>query len=135
MSILTGKRTLECEVRINNIEGADIAKLFLNIFIFLLILVALAGSLFRPFGSFSLKTRSIRTLIVVGGFLRVGPRPHEARCPHPIHLPLPTGMSEYQVTKVVPRTIFFEMQLIELIFLREIQIIVCNKLLLFFLAF
>ena len=33
------------------------------------------------------------------------------------------------------RTIFFEMQLIELIFVREIQIIVCNKLRLFFLAF
>ena len=33
------------------------------------------------------------------------------------------------------RTIFFEMQLIELIFVRQIQIIVCNELLLFFLAF
>jgi len=44
-------------------------------------------------------------------------------------------MSESQPARVVLRTIFFEMQLIELIFLREIQIIVCNKLLLSFLAF
>ena len=118
MRILTGKRTLECEVRINNIERADIAKLFLNIFIFLLIVVALAGTLLRPFGPFSLKTRSVRALVVMGSILRVGPRPHEARCPRPIHLPLPTRMSKYQVTNVVLRTIFFEMQLIELIFFR-----------------
>ena len=65
-SILTGKRTLECEIRINNIEGADIAELFLNIFVFLIIRVALDGTLLRPFGSFSLKMRSIRTLIVLG---------------------------------------------------------------------
>jgi hypothetical protein len=43
-------------------------------------------------------------------------------------------MSESQLAKTIFRTIFFEMQLIELIFLREIQIIVCNKLLLPFLA-
>ena len=95
MRILTGKRTLECEVRINNIEGADIAKLFLNIFVFLVIRVALDGTLLRPFGSFSLKTWSVRTLIVLGGgFLRVGLRLHEARYPRPTHLPLPTAMSE-----------------------------------------
>ena len=135
MSILTGQRTLKCEVRINNIEGADIAKFLLNIFVFLLILVALDSSLLRPLGSFSLKQLLIRSFIVLGGFLRVEPRPHEARCPRPTHLPLSTGISEFQLREIVLRTIFFEMQLIELIFLREVQIIVCNKLLLPFLAF
>lgn len=94
MGILTGQRTLECEVRINNIEGADIAKFLLNIFVFLLILVALDSSLLRPLGPFSLETLLVRSFIVPGGFLRVEPRLHEARCPHPTHLPLPTGMSE-----------------------------------------
>ena len=95
MSILTGKRTLECEVRINNIEGADIAKLFLNIFVFLVVRVALDGTLLRPFGSFSLKMRSIRTLVALGGgFLPVGPKLHEARYPRPTRRPLPTTISE-----------------------------------------
>jgi hypothetical protein len=61
---LTGECALECEVRINSIEGADISKLFFNIFIVLLILVTLKGSLLRSFGSFSLKASLIRTPLI-----------------------------------------------------------------------
>ena len=107
LSTLTGQRTLEREVRINSIQGADIAKFFLNVFIIILLILALNRTLLRPLGSFGLKTLSIRSPIIFKGSLLVAPKPPEVRCPHPTHRPLLTSISEFQINKVVLPTLFF----------------------------
>jgi hypothetical protein len=69
------------------------------------------------------------------GFLHVAPTPHAEHCPRPIHRPLSTDVSECELARVMLLTIFFKVQLIKLIFLREIHIIVGNKFFLLLLAF